>query len=79
MREFVILCYNAGAKESDGFMRRKLCVLLTLALLLMQAQAFGEEVFRQAGAIGNFSEGYAAFSNENGLWGYIDAQRQRRD
>lgn len=51
-------------------MKRAFCIVAML--LLLQAQALGETDFRQAQAIGNFSEGYAAFSDENGQWGYID-------
>ena len=53
-------------------MKKALCIAAALLLVLLQAQACGEEAFRRANSIGNFSEGYAAFSDENGLWGYID-------
>ena len=41
-------------------------------LLLTAAAACAEGEFRTAQAMGAFSEGYAAFQNEQGLWGYID-------
>ena len=55
-------------------MRKTLCIVLVLLVLAIHAPAFGEEAFRSAKAMGNFSEGYAAFSDENDQWGYIDRQ-----
>ena len=48
-------------------MRKTLCIVLALLVLAIQAPALGEEAFRSAKAMGNFSEGYAAFSDENDL------------
>lgn len=47
-----------------------------MSLAAMPALSAGNEEFRTAQSIGNFSEGFAAFQNENGLWGYIDRQGQ---
>ena len=55
-------------------MRKTLCIVLVLLVLAIHAPAFGEEAFRSAKTMGNFSEGYAAFSDENDQWGYIDRQ-----
>ena len=55
-------------------MRKTLCIVLTLLVLAIQVPTLGEEAFRSAKAMGNFSEGYAAFSDENDQWGYIDRQ-----
>ena len=51
---------------------KKFAAILTALLLLTAASACAEGEFRTAQAMGPFSEGYAAFQNEQGLWGYID-------
>ena len=53
---------------------KKFAAILTALLLLTAASACAEGEFRTAQAMGPFSEGYAAFQNEQGLYGYIDAQ-----
>ena len=47
-----------------------------MSLAAMPALSAGNEEFRTAQSIGNFSEGFAAFQNADGLWGYIDRQGQ---
>ena len=51
-------------------MKKFVAILAALMLLVPAACAEGD--FRAAQAMGPFSEGYAAFQNEQGLWGYID-------
>ena len=51
-------------------MKKFAAILAALMLLVPAACAEGD--FRAAQAMGPFSEGYAAFQNEQGLWGYID-------